>query len=280
METAKNGSGRRARGRPRGWEDKTEQNTIKSLDRAMEVFEHLSDQPGAALSTLAADLDQSPATLYRILVTLEGRGLVEFDAASQLWHVGARAFVIGARFLRRTSLVERARPVLRELMEETGETANLGIAQGASVLFVSQVETQASIRAFFPPGTLSPMHASGIGKALLAHMPAERRARRLAAAPLERFTPHTFCDPAALETELALSRARGWALDGEEKTLGMRCVAAPVFDAHGEAVAGLSVSGPTSRVSETAVTALADRVKAAARQLSQAVGGDPDLAAP
>lgn len=101
---------RRMRGRPRHWDDKTEQNTIKSLDRAMEVFEYLSDQQGKALSAIAGETAQSPATVYRILVTLEGRGLVEFDPEDQLWHIGPRAFVIGARFLRRTSLVERARP--------------------------------------------------------------------------------------------------------------------------------------------------------------------------
>ena len=78
---------RRARGRPRGWDDKTPQNTIKSLDRAMAVFEHLSRDSGRTLSELATELDQSPATVYRILVTLEGRGLVEFDPTEQIWHV-------------------------------------------------------------------------------------------------------------------------------------------------------------------------------------------------
>ena len=126
-QNSSNPRARKSRGRPRDWDDKTAQNTIKSLDRAMEVFEFLSKAQGKALSTLAADLDQSPATVYRILVTLEGRGLVEFDQIDQVWHIGSQAFVIGARFLKRTSLVERARPFLRRLMDETGETANLGI---------------------------------------------------------------------------------------------------------------------------------------------------------
>ena len=112
---------RRARGRPRAWDDKTEQNTIKSLDRAMAVFEHLSTQSGVSLSALSDQLGESTATLYRILFTLETRGLVEFDQAQQLWHIGPGAFIIGARFLRRTSLVERARPVLRSLMEQRGK---------------------------------------------------------------------------------------------------------------------------------------------------------------
>jgi IclR family acetate operon transcriptional repressor len=263
----------RGRGRPKAWDDRTAQNTIKSLDRAMAVFEHLSTTSGATLSELAADTDQSPATTYRILVTLEARDLVEFDPGPQLWHVGPRAFLIGARYLRRTSLVERARPVLRQLMERTGETANLGIARDGHVLFVSQVETHASIRAFFPPGTLSPMHASGIGKALLAQMPPELRAQALAKAGSERFTARTLTDPAAIEADMALTRQRGYAIDDEEKTEGMRCIAAPVIDLHGEVVAGISVSGPSSRVSEAEIARLASAVTEAAASLSKALGG-------
>ncbi|MCA0998498.1 HTH-type transcriptional regulator BhcR [Alloyangia pacifica] len=265
-------SPRRARGRPRGWEDNSAQNTIKSLDRAMEVLDYLSAHPGLTLSELAGDLRQSPATVYRILVTLEGRRLVEFDPAEQLWHIGPQAFVIGARFLRRTSLVERARPILRALMEETGETANLGIVREASVLFVSQVETHESIRAFFPPGTLSPLHASGIGKALLAEMAGERL-EKLLARKMERFTVHTLAEPEALRADLAAIRARGYSIDAEEKNLGMRCIAAAVFDASGEAAAGISVSGPTIRMREDMTDETSRAVMRAARELTSAIGG-------
>lgn len=264
---------RAKRGRPRAWDDKTEQNTIKSLDRAMDVFAYLSTAQGRTLSELAEGLDQSPATVYRILVTLEGRGLVEYDPIEQRWYVGAEAFVIGARFLRRTSLVERARPILRALMEETGETANLGIARDASVLFVSQVETHESIRAFFPPGTLSPLHASGIGKALMAWMEPERRSALIIREKRERFTEHTLTDPGALTYDLLETQSRGYSVDREEKNLGMHCVAAPIFDMHGEAVAGLSVSGPSSRVVQSGVEALGEAVMQAARDLTNAIGG-------
>ena len=266
---------RRARGRPRGWDDKTEQNTIKSLDRAMLVFEHLSRFKGRMLTELADDLDQSPATVYRVLVTLETRGLVEFDPAEQLWHIGPQAFVIGAGFLRRTSLVERARPILRRLMEVTGETANLGREQDGQVLFLSQVETNATIRAFFPPGTLAEMHSSGIGKVLLAQMPPERVAQVLASHPLQAFTANTLTDPASLARDLAAIREQGFAIDAEERNEGMRCIAAPVFDHSRTAVAGLSVSGPTSRVSEDKTEELSRAVLQAAQDLSSALGGLP-----
>lgn len=267
-------SARKTRGRPRDWDDKTEQNTIKSLDRAMEVFEFLSEGQGKTLSALASDLSQSPATVYRILVTLEGRGMVEFDQAEQVWHIGARAYVIGARFLRRTSLVDRARPIMRKLMEATGETANLGIEQNGHVLFVSQVETHATIRAFFPPGTLSRMHSSGIGKALMAQMDQTRTDTILAAGPLEQFTEFTLTKRDVLLADLAETRARGFAIDGEERNLGMRCIAAPVFDVYGEAVAGISVSGPTSRIGHDQIEHLSIAVVAASKELSAAIGGE------
>lgn len=263
---------RRARGRPRGWDDKTTQNTIKSLDRAMEVFEFLSEEQGKALTTISSQMGQSPATVYRVLVTLEGRGLVEFDPVEQVWHIGAQAFVIGARFLRRTSLVERARPILRKLMEQTGETANIGIEKEGMVLFLSQVETHASIRAFFPPGTLSAMHASGIGKALMAQMDEDRFARTMSAKVLEKYTEFTITNLDDLRIDLAEVRLRGYAIDGEEKNLGMRCIAAPVFDMNGEAVAGISVSGPTSRVSEDDVARFSSFVQDAAHALSLGIG--------
>ncbi|WBU58847.1 HTH-type transcriptional regulator BhcR [Paracoccus albus] len=266
---------RKARGRPRGWHDVTDQNTIKSLDRAMEVFEFLSENSGCTLTAIANELGQSPATVYRILVTLSARDLVEFDAAEQLWHIGPRAFVVGSRFLRRTSLVERARPILRQLMETTGETANLGIEREGSVLFVSQVETHASIRAFFPPGTMSPMHASGIGKALLANMPNERASRHLQSVSRQSFTEKTIIDPSRMAEELSVILLRGYSVDDEERNTGMRCVAAPVFDIHREAAAGISVSGPTSRITSDKIEELGRCVAAAARELTLAIGGEP-----
>ena len=274
IENTSDSAGRRARGRPRGWDDKTAQNTIKSLDRAMEVFEYLSEAQGKTLSALATETGQSPATVYRILVTLQGRGLVEFDAEEQVWHIGPRAFVIGARFLRRTSLVDRARPILRRLMEATGETANLGVEKGGMVLFLNQVETHESIRAFFPPGTLSQMHASGIGKALLAQMDEDRFDRWFQDNPPEQFTEHTLFERDALRDELKAIRDRGYSIDGEEKNIGMRCIAAPVFDMNREAVAGISVSGPTSRVQPDVVDRVSKAVMQAAQDLSKAIGGE------
>jgi IclR family transcriptional regulator, acetate operon repressor len=265
------GSARKQRGRPRSTDDRTQQNTLKSLDRALVVLAELARMESATLSGLAQSLGESPATVYRILATLQEHGMVESDETAQSWHIGAGAFQIGSVFLRRTSLIERSRAVLRRLMETTGETANLGVESEGAVLFVSQVETHASIRAFFPPGTKSPLHASGIGKALLAHFSPERGEQVLARG-LQSFTPHTITDADRLRSDLAAIRERGYAIDDEERTEGMRCVAAPICNAHGETIAGISVSGPVSRVTPESVEAFAAEVIEAGRAISAALG--------
>lgn len=267
---------RRHRGRPRGWNDSRAKNMIKSLDRAMEVLEYVSEHQGEVLSDLARGLGQSPATVYRTLVTLEARDMVEFDQDRQTWFMGPRAFMIGARFLRRTSTIERARPILRDLMEVTGETANLGIIQQGQVLFVSQAETHKPIRAFFPPGSTSPFHASGIGKALMAHMPREK-ADGFIQEPMERFTETTLTTREAVLADLDEIRARGFALDLEEKVPGMICIAAPVFNIFDEAVASISVSGPAARLGETEIAEYAVHVTDAATRLTNAIGGKVTL---
>ncbi|MBM3604650.1 MAG: IclR family transcriptional regulator, partial [Alphaproteobacteria bacterium] len=233
----------------------------------------LAAEPGLTLSEVADKASQPPSTVHRVLHTLALRGMVESDPATQAWNVGPQAFRLGSAFMRRSGIVERARPILRSLMEHTGETANLGILQGDAVLFLSQVETQETIRAFFPPGTRSPLHASGIGKALLAFGRPHAIEALAQGNGLTRFTEHTLTDPQALQADLARIRHRGFSFDDEERTLGMRCIAAPVFDLLGEAIAGISVSGPAHRIAAEHVKTLGAVVAAAAASLTEALGG-------
>lgn len=262
----------RARGRPKSFHDRTEQNTIQSLDRALMILKVVSEAGGLTLSELAHRSGQSAPTVYRVLTTLQSHGFVEVEEPGQLWHVGGGAFRVGSEFLRRTKVVERARQPMDRLMRETGETSNLGVEHRDRVLFLSQVETHEAIRAFFPPGTLSAMHTSGIGKALLAWYP-ESRVRQIAAEGLATLTPRSLATTEALLADLAATRSRGYAIDDQERAEGMRCVAAPIFNAHGEPVAGLSVSGPAFRMALDDAPGIGARVRAAADTVTDATGG-------
>jgi len=263
----------RPRGRPKSFHDKTEQNTVQSLDRALGLLRMLGEVSGLTLSDLAARSGQAPATVYRALMTLQAHGMAEVEEPGQLWHVGGGAFRIGSAFLRRTKVVERARQPMEALMRATGETANLGVENGDLVLFLSQVETHEAIRAFFPPGTKGPMHVSGIGKALLAWYPAAKVAGILARQGLAKFTSLSITAETALLRDLTRTRERGYAVDDQERAEGMRCIAAPVFNAYGEPVAGLSVSGPAFRVSLSDAGRLGALVRDAADVVTEATGG-------
>lgn len=259
----------RKRGRPRGSAAGSDDSGgVRALARALDVLDVIAAGNGLTLSEIAQKLDMAPSTVHRVLVTLASRGVAETDGNTQGWHVGPAAFRLGSAFMRRSGLVERARPVLRRLMEVTGETANLGILNGNAVLFLSQAETHETIRAFFPPGTRSDLHASGIGKALLAYARPGDLRRLMLDLRLQQFTTMTLTQPEQLLQDLAEIRARGYSLDNEERTLGMRCIAAPIFDLGQEAAAGISVSGPIHRMTDARLPEIARAVVAAGRELS------------
>ena len=143
---------KRSRGRPRTQSPDAEGATVQALDRGLMLLSALSKQGEVTLSELAFGVGMPPSSAHRLLVTLQKHGIAAFDETSQNWSVGVEAFRIGSAFTHRTNLVEAGREVMRHLMEETGETANLGIANDGFVVFLSQVDSPNPIRAFFRPG--------------------------------------------------------------------------------------------------------------------------------
>ena len=264
---------KRQRGRPRAFNGPSENASVQSLDRALRILAIVAQGDGLSLSELANASGVPAPTAYRMLTTLEGHGMVEFDKTSQLWSIGVETYRMGSAFLRSRKLVDRARGVMQELMEKTGETANLGVAEDDCVVFISQVETHQAIRAFFRPGTRSPFHASGIGKAVLAHLDGDRVAAIARKAGLETFTAKTLSSLPALSLDLATTKERGWSVDDEERNEGMRCVAAAIFNEYGEPVGGVSVSGPTVRVTSQRLAEIGPMVRDAAVAVTAMIGG-------
>ncbi|HSF93449.1 MAG TPA: IclR family transcriptional regulator, partial [Thermohalobaculum sp.] len=186
---------KKTRGRPRSGDGGA---TVQALDRGLSLLAILARTDRATLTEIALAAGMAPSTAHRMLTTMQRHGITEFDESNQHWMVGVEAFRIGASFMRRSNLVEAARSVMLELMEETGETANLAIPDGGDVVFIGQVECHDPIRAFFRPGTRGYMHASGIGKALLAELDRSEVEAILARKGLPVFTPKTLTSLAAL----------------------------------------------------------------------------------
>lgn len=268
------GEAKKLRGRPRSLKLAAEPaGSVQAIDRGLGVLAIIAASDGLTLTDLAQRAGLAPSTAHRILASLEAHKFVFHDEERGLWLIGVAAFEVGTAFLRNRRLAGIGRIVMHELMERTGETVNLGIEDGGEVVFISQVESHGALRAFFRAGSRAAIHASGVGKALLGEMTEPRVREILYKRGLAKFTERTLVAPADLFQELAAIKKRGWAVDDEERNLGMRCVAAPIFNEYGEAIAGVSVSGPTVRITPERALELGPLVKRAAEEITASIGG-------
>ena len=271
---ARPGEVKKLRGRPRSIKLVAEPaGSVQAIDRGLGVLAIIASADGLTLTDLAQRAGLAPSTAHRILASLEAHRFVFHDEERGLWLIGVGAFEVGTAFLRNRRLAGIGRVVMHDLMEATGETVNLGIEDGGEIVFITQIESHSALRAFFRAGSRAPIHASGVGKALLAQMPEARVREILYKRGLAKFTEHTLIAPADLFQELAAIAGRGWGVDDEERNLGMRCVAAAIFNEYGEAIAGVSVSGPTVRITSERVAELGPRVRRAAAEITASIGG-------
>lgn len=246
--------------------------SVQALERGLNLLAIIAEADGLSLTSIAQRAGIAPSTAHRILTTLKANGFVQDDSHGN-YLIGVQAFRAGSAFLRNRKLADVGRITLRRLMEESGETANIAIEIEGAVVFISQMESHRSIRAFHRPGARGPMHASSLGKAMLAALTDEAVAQKLHRVGMPRLTERTIVDPDALLADLAIVRKRGWAIDDEEQAEGMRCVGAAVYNEHGEVIGAISVSGPTVRVTEERLGELGPMVKRAAAEITERVGG-------
>ncbi len=247
----------------------------QSLTRGLNILEALAGAGhGLSLSDVSQMAGLAPSTTHRLLRTLEQLQFVQQDEELGLWHIGVKAFIIGNGFVSARDFVAESRPYLHRLMEETGETANLGVQDDGYAVFLAQVESQEMMRMIVKLGSRAPLHASGVGKALLASMEEAEIERILQRRGLPKVTPNTLDTPAKLRADLTEIRERGYACDYEEHAIGLRCVASTIHDETGKALAAISVSGPKARITDSLMHELGAAVSRTAREITARLGGE------
>lgn len=236
---------------------------VRSVERVLDLLEHMADAGGqTSLSELAAGTGLPLPTIFRLMRTLVNRGYVR-QAPSRRYALGPALVPLGETANR--LLGAWARPKLTRLVETVGETANLAMLEGDAVVYVAQVPSRHSMRMFTEVGRRVSLHSTGVGKALLAQLPADDVRALIDRTGLPALTSHTITEPAALWRELNLIRRQGYAVDHQEQELGVRCVAVPV---PGSPIpAAISVSGPNGRLTAEAVPRIAAVLTAAAADL-------------
>ena len=242
------------------------ENGEKSFSRIFDILDIIASrtEPHGARD-IARTLALPESTVYRMLKFMARRGLVERTPGGFL--LGGECLRLGGMAQEQNLLPRLAHAVLAKLADETSETVHLARMQGNHIIYVDKIDGVRSIRMGSMIGLTSPLHCTGIGKAILASLPPEELTERLPLLNLERFTERTICDVAALARELGEIRMRGYSIDDCEHEIGVYCVASAVCDRRGKVVAGISVTG-SSLCLKPETEILAQKVRHAAELIS------------
>jgi DNA-binding IclR family transcriptional regulator len=248
---------------------------LQALDRAFAVLDLLaaSNTP-LGLAEIADSLGLHKSTAHRFLMVLERHRMVERAQAGK-FRLGLRLCDLGGRAIEQFDLRERAQLHLKTLVAEVEETAHLCIMEKTHMVYIDKQEPERSIRMISRVGASSPLHCTAVGKAILATMPRSRVEELLPELRLERFTRRTMTSREALLKELERTSRRGYAVDDEEREEGVRCAGVAILDGRGEAVAAVSISGPSFRVTMQKIPHIADRLMSCVKGIQQDLGYTP-----
>jgi IclR family transcriptional regulator, acetate operon repressor len=246
-------------------------NAVQAVDRAISILQVLARHGTAGVTEIAGELGMHKSTAFRLLATLDARGLVEQNAERGRYQLGYGVVQLAAGATKTGDRSLLGLPLCRQLAEAVGETVNVAVHDGRCVVTVDQVIGSATVTTVNWVGQRSPVHATSAGKVFLAHLPPDQ-VDVVLAERLERYTPHTVVDPVVLRQQLGLVRERGFACTIDEHEMGLAAVAAPIRSIDGGVVAAVTVSGPTFRVNQDTIPGLAAHVLAAAGEISQRMG--------
>jgi DNA-binding IclR family transcriptional regulator len=239
-----------------------------SLDRALAILKCLGTHPsGLTLSQLAAELGFSTNFVYRVTQSLVAHNYLVRDAEKR-FSIGAQMLALCQPVVDDVPLTEAALPAMRWLSEQTGEAAHLGIISGCEGIVLERVIGRALIKFYVERGTRFPLHTSGPGKVMLAFLPDPEREAIIDGMKFERFHPWTISNREDFLKCLNQVRAQGFAFDVGEHLEGHHCLGAPILGPEGCAIASLWISGPSQRLSEERMLALASTVKKAGEMVT------------
>ena len=227
---------------------------VKSVQRALDIFEILADRPaGLTLTEFATRLAAPKSSVSALLHTLRRRGYLNQDSRTGTYRLGLRLWELGQGFELEEELARQARPIMQRVVDDIDEICQMALRDGIFNVYLAKVDCRQPIRLISQVGVRLYCHATGLGKALLALEPDEVIDRLYAGVTLPRFTEHTITDLAALKTELRRTRDRGYAEDREEYMPGLRCVAVAVR-LPGAPPLALSLSLPIQRATPDRLT--------------------------
>lgn len=245
---------------------------IQSIDRAILILKCFTEnRKEMKLSEIAYELDLNKSTVHGIISTLKYHGLIEQDEETQKYRLGMYIVELGNLVLNSIDIRKIAYPIIRDVSKQLNETVHLSKLDGSELVYLDKVESNQSMRIFTFVGSRMPIYCTGMGKAMLAYKN-DDIINKFLPEILKPMTRNTITDKKELLKQLKTIRERGYAMDNEENSDGLRCIAAPIFDHNGEVRYSISVSGPTVRITEDKTENVAKIIKESAKEISYRLG--------
>jgi IclR family transcriptional regulator, KDG regulon repressor len=247
---------------------------IQAVSHALDLLEQFhGDVDELGVTELSKRLKLHKNNVFRLLATLESRGYIEQNKATENYRLGLKSLELGQTFIKQMGLLRQAKPILERLVRECNETAYVAIFKEGYIVYLDVVETDLTVRVVSRVGSRLPAYCTAAGKVHLAHMAEEEVDGLLPNRELRAYTATTYTDREKLKKDLRKVAEQGHAIDDEDYDLGVRCVAAPIRDYTRRIVGALSISGPSMRFSDERLEKeLVPLVTRAAEDLSVRLG--------
>lgn len=249
----------------------------KSVDKCLKILEYLAVQPEPVrLLDISKDLKINSSTALRFLTSLIHTGYAAQDEETSKYYLTYRICYFANHVSQHMDLRQLARPYMQQMAEMFNESSCLAVEQEGEIVYIDVYECQAKmLRTMQRIGKIAPMHCTGIGKLLLLNKSEEEIDELIRTKGMTRFTENTFTTKIQLMEELKRVKEQDYAYDNEECEIGARCIAFPIRDYRGRCVAGLSVTGPASRLSDSMIQTRIAAARALCLELSRKLGYDP-----
>ena len=248
---------------------------VQSVARAVEILMCFQDRTEIGLTELSRMTGLHKSTTAGIVSTLQTKKFIDQNPKTNKYRLGLDLFRLGVS--PRRDFRDLCRPYLSELLETYGETVNLAVLDGLDIVYAEKMEGTGSMRICTQIGQHLPFHCTANGKCMVAFLPETARDNILASSTFKRFTDNTITDVSSMRKELETIRRNGFARDNQELEEGLMCLAAPLIDANGFAVASISLSGPAFRLNDEKQNEIVSKLKSAAVKISSELSTVSDI---
>jgi DNA-binding IclR family transcriptional regulator len=222
---------------------------IQAVSHALDLLEQFHGEVDElGVTELSKRLKLHKNNVFRLLATLESRGYIEQNKATENYRLGLKALELGQTFIKQMGLLRQAKPILERMVEDSNETSYVAIYKENYIVYLDVVETNLTVRVVSRVGSRLPAYCTASGKVHMAHMTEEELEELLGEIKFIQHTPTTITSREDLKAALVQIREQGYAIDDEELDLGVRCIAAPIRDYTRRIVGAISVSGPSMRI--------------------------------